>query len=97
MQKPGCTNELNLVSEIMCLIERYHDDHGTAPRPDQLRDTMLTLAVLLHSEAIRIGSTQAKAEPLSNSFIERALECLAKLVPPSSGGPFQLLHQSLSH
>jgi hypothetical protein len=82
MEDLGLVHQLTLVSEIVSVIERYNGDHGIVARPDELCDTMLTVAGLLHSEAAALGHSSDK--PLEDSFVERALECMAKIKWASS-------------
>jgi hypothetical protein len=85
MDDPGLVHELTLVSEILATIERYNDDRGVTPCPCELRDTMLTVAGLLHSEAERLNETEL-GQPLEESFVERASVCMARLKWASSFG-----------
>ena len=82
MEDLGLVHELNLVSEIISVIERYNGKHGITACPHELRDTMLTVAGLLHSEAARLGNSSER--PLEDSFVERALECMVKVKWASS-------------
>jgi hypothetical protein len=83
MENPGLEHELTLVSEILAVIERYNGDHGITPCPCELRDTMLTVAGLLHSEAERFNKSEHQ-QPLEDSFVERASICMARLQWASS-------------
>jgi hypothetical protein len=72
-------HHLTLVGEIMAVIERYNGDHGLAARPNELRDTMLTVAGLLHSEAARLTNMDSNRKAVEDSFLEKACESLAKV------------------
>ncbi len=76
MEDLGLVHELNLVSEIISLIERYNGKHGITACPHDLRDTLLAVASLLHSEAAVLGN--GSDQRLEESFVQRALECMAK-------------------
>jgi len=76
MQDQSLIHELELVSEIVAVIERYNTDNGITARPDAIRDTMLKVAGLLHSEDARLKNADRSFKPLRESFLERADECL---------------------
>jgi hypothetical protein len=61
----GCPNcdfedkhELSLVGEVLRTIERYSKKQGIRSCPSCLRDTMLSVAALLHLEAAKIGTAK---------------------------------------
>jgi hypothetical protein len=72
------TYELVLVEEIVAMIERYSQSHDVAPDAAYLRDTMLSVAALLHIEATKregMGrSAVLKFEPPAIGFAEAASE-----------------------
>ena len=84
MQDLSLVHELNLITEIVALIERYNIHHGVEARPDEIRDTMLKVAGLLHSEDARLRNADQSFQPLRDSFLERANECLAGVSLASS-------------
>jgi hypothetical protein len=82
-QDPGLTGELSLVSEIIATIERHYGDLGIEACPRELRDTLLTVAGLLHIEAARLYEGE-EFEPFEASFLERASISLEKVKWASS-------------
>lgn len=90
MHDLSLVHELKLVSEIVATIERFKTHNGIEARPEPLRDTMLKVAALLHSEAVRLESGDQGFEPLRDSFLERAHECLAGISSAPSYAKSQL-------
>jgi hypothetical protein len=91
MQELSLFHELKLVSEIVAVIERYNTDNGIDAHPVPLRDTMLKVAAMLHSEAARLENSNQNFQPLRDSFLERADECLTdvSLASPAAIGLLQ--------
>jgi hypothetical protein len=83
MQNTSVSYDLALVGEITAAVERYNDSNGIEACPSELRDTMLTVAGLLHLEAARLYSAEA-CQPVEGSFLERASISLEKVKWASS-------------
>jgi hypothetical protein len=71
--------ELALVEEIVATIGRYNQSHDVMPSAAYLRDTMLSVAALLHIEATKLDETAIRAialkfESLAIGFAEAAGE-----------------------
>ena len=78
MQNTNLPYELTLVAEIIATIERYNGNNGIEACPSKLRDTMLTVAGLLHLEAVRLYKAE-DCQPFDGSFLERASVSLDKV------------------
>ncbi len=73
------TYELVLVEEIMATIGRYSQDHDVVPSAVYLRDTMLSVAALLHIEATKLEgradiATALNFDPAAIGFADAAKE-----------------------
>ena len=73
----GCKHEQLLVGEIMRLIERYSKKKEVSPCPSCLRDTMLSVAALLHLEAAKSGTGKA-GKPRSGKHLGDAFAKAAR-------------------
>ena len=56
MSDSGVIHELALAQEIMAVIGRYNNTHSIPHRPRAIRDTLLSVAGLLHLEHAKIVS-----------------------------------------
>jgi hypothetical protein len=81
----GEQHELALVQTIMQAIKHYGDRELIEPCPRCLRNTMLTIAALLHLEAARIDAhTSVRSEAFDDDFAEVArerLQAVTEIVP----------------
>lgn len=84
MTEFSLVDELTLVREIMALIARYHTEHGITPQPNVIRDTLLTVAGLLHKEVARVGNNDVSHSGLEDTFSEKAGERMADVLASSS-------------
>jgi hypothetical protein len=69
----GVTHKLALAQEIMGVIERYNDTHSIPHRPCEIRDTLLSVAGLLHLEHAKIVSRSFDGLQLRKAFAEASL------------------------
>jgi hypothetical protein len=87
MKGLSLTHELNLVREIMSTIKRFNNDHAISPAPGVIRDTLLVVAGLLHSEAVRLEGQDNDQTQLQETFVEIARANIKKaLEAPQSHG-----------
>jgi len=89
MQSTSLAYELTLVGEIIATIERFNGNNGIEACPSELRDTMLTVAGLLHLEAARLYKAE-DCQPFEGSFLERASISLDRVKWASSPLPTNL-------
>jgi hypothetical protein len=81
----GEQHELALVQTIMQTIKHYGDREHVEPCPRCLRNSMLTVAALLHLEAARIDAhASGRSEAFDDDFAEVArerLQAVTEVVP----------------
>ena len=73
MSDSGVTHKLALAQEIMGVIERYNDTNSIPHRPCEIRDTLLSVAGLLHLEHAKIVSGSFDSVKLRKTFAEASL------------------------
>jgi hypothetical protein len=73
MSDQGVIHQVALAREIMTVIERYNRAHSIAHRPSAIRDTLLSVAGLLHLEHAKIVSGSFDSLQLRNAFAEASL------------------------
>jgi hypothetical protein len=73
MSDLGVTHKLALAQEIMGVIERYNDTYSIPHRPSEIRDTLLSVAGLLHLEHAKIVSRSFDGLQLREAFAEASL------------------------
>jgi hypothetical protein len=73
-------HELSLVAEVLRTIDRYSKKNKLSACPSCLRDTMLSLAALLHLEAAKIEAARTgrlrSGKRLGDAFARAARSCL---------------------
>jgi hypothetical protein len=84
MNNLGTEHQLMLARKIMKTIEEFNRDHGMAPCPGVIRDTLLVAAGLLHQEAVGLEDHEAELDELQDSFSEVAKVCLEKALEASA-------------
>jgi hypothetical protein len=86
---PDCefdlTHELALTEKVMRTIKRYQEDEDINPCPACLRNTMLTVAALLHLEAAKLdaeksGKPRVGGKRLEEGFAKAARERLKAVI-----------------
>ena len=74
----GLTRELTLVEKIMRAIGLHGQNEHINPCPLCLRDTILTVAGLLHIEATRLDPEKAGKSPVGGERFEEAFAKAAR-------------------